>query len=67
MLRLEKIKEEIKNKRCAIDQDYSLVKKLTETVETSLVSSKDVKIMKFELAKKIKEIKYFSRILFSNI
>ena len=29
---IEKVKKEIKNKRCAMDQDYSLVKKMAEAV-----------------------------------
>ena len=47
---IENMKKEIKNKRCAMDQDYSLVKRMAEVIE--IVDDNDCKktsdIMKFE-------------------
>ena len=47
---IEKMKKEVKNKRCAMDQDYSLVKRMAEVIE--IVDDNDCKktndIMKFE-------------------
>ena len=44
------MKKKIKNKRCVIDQDYSLVKRIAEVIE--IVDDNDCKktndIMKFE-------------------
>ena len=52
---IEKTKKEIENKRCAMDQDYSLVKQLAETVEKKVVDCKMIDVMKFEIAENKKE------------
>ena len=50
----EKMKKEIKNKRCVMDQDYSLVKRMAEVIE--IVDDNDCKktsnIAKFEFKHK---------------
>ena len=52
---IENMKKEIKNKRCAMDQDYSLVKQLAETVEKKVVDCKMIDFMKFKFAENKKE------------
>ena len=47
---IEKMKKEIKNKRCTMDQDYGLVKRLAEQIEKKIVDIKIIDVMKFEFA-----------------
>ena len=52
---IEKMKNEIKNERCTMDQDYSLIKKMTDVIDVDVASKdigKDVKVMKFDFIKK---------------
>ena len=49
------MRKEIKNKRCAMDQDYSLIKKMVDAINVDVVSKdigKDAKVMKFDFIKK---------------
>ena len=50
---IEKMKKEVKNKQCAMDQDYSLIKKMVDMFDVDVYENKDVAIMKFDLIKKI--------------
>ena len=45
---VEKMKKNVKNKRCAMDQDYGLVKKMTKALDGVDEDDKKVKIMKLE-------------------
>ena len=45
---IEKMKKEVKNKQCAMDQDYSLIKKMVDIIDLNVYENKDVKIMKFD-------------------
>ena len=49
---IEKMKKEIKNKRCTMDQDYSLIKKMADVIDVDVDENKDVKVMKFDFIKK---------------
>ena len=52
----EKIKKEIKNKRCMVDQDHSLINKIVDTSDVDVVFKdvgKDVKVMKFDFIKRV--------------
>ena len=55
---IEKMKKSIKNKRCAMDQDYKLVKELVEALnfcDDSVVLQKNVMIFDFENNEKKKK------------
>ena len=52
---IEKMKKEIKNKRCTMDQDYSLIKKMADVIDVDVDENKDVKVMKFDFIKKSEE------------
>ena len=52
---VKKMKKEMKNKRCAMDQDYSLIKKMVDEIDVDVVSKdigKDIKVMEFDFIKK---------------
>ena len=45
---IKKMKKEIKNKYCAMDQDYGLVKQLAKQVKKKIIDIKIIDVMKFE-------------------
>ena len=52
---IKKMKKEIKNKRCTMDQDYYLIKKMVDVIDVDSASKdvgKDVNVMKFDFMKK---------------
>ena len=55
---VEKMKTNIKNKRCAMDQDYGLVKKMTKALDGIDEDDKKVKIMKLEFVDTIDSLNY---------
>ena len=49
---IKKMKKEVKNKRYAMDQDYSLIKKIVDMIDVNVGKCKDVKIIKFDFTEK---------------
>ena len=68
---IEKMEKEINNKRCTMDQDYSLIKKMVDAINVDIASKdvgKDVKVIKFDFIKKSEQIFYsFVSITLTNI